>query len=451
MSFNSLIFIFLFLPISLFLYNILNDKLKFKLLIFLSIIFYSYSSLNTLILILFSISINYIFSYYITKTQFKKQLLILGVFLNLTFLFYYKYSMFFANTILGKDFYFDLIVPLGLSYISFQQISYIVDIYKNKFTLPKISIYTLYILFFPKLIAGPISNFDDFQSNEYKSSTLDLLESGAYRFSIGLGKKVIIASTLQNFVDIIYLQNPNSIPSSYIWLAMITYSLQIYFDFSGYTDMALGIAQMFSISLPENFNKPYLSDNITEFWKRWHISLTTFLRNYIYIPLGGSKCSKIRCLINTLTVFLLSGLWHGASFTFIIWGLYHGLFIIIEKLFLNKLLIKVPKTIKIFTCFITVSIGWIFFRADNLSYSLNFIKRLIGIGGENFIDLTLLQIDLKFIVFLIIALILVFSPKISTNNNLIFYSSRFFSLLVFIYSLAIIASGSFKPFIYFNF
>lgn len=237
---------------------------------------------------------------------------------------------------------------------------------------------------------------------------------------------------------------------------MIAYSLQIYFDFSGYTDMALGISEMFLFKLPENFNKPYSASSINDFWKRWHISLTSFLRNYIYIPLGGNRKGKKRALLNTFIVFIISGFWHGANFTFLLWGAYHGILIIIEKLGFEKILNKFSKVITIPFVFLLVSIGWVFFRADNISYALSLIKNLfIFNAGSSSIELSF-----KFILILIIGLIICMLPSITQLNNIfnpilntkkVTISMKITSLLLFIYSLGIIASGSFKPFIYFNF
>ena len=279
------------------------------------------------------------------------------------------------------------------------------------------------------------------------------MNDGIYRFSIGLGKKIIIASTLQSVADKIFALDPNTLPLSIAWLGMITYTMQIYFDFSGYTDMAIGIAKMFCFNLPENFNKPYISKSIGEFWRRWHITLSGFLRDYIYIPLGGSRVPKKRTLINTMIIFFLSGFWHGASFTFIVWGLYHGFFVAIEKLGFKKFLGKLPSILSQFITFIIVSIGWIFFRADGIKYALKYVKTLFNPFAINkTLDISTLELDRKFFLILLIALLITLLPKMKLiKRNINIFTNKVFSLVVLIYSISIVTTGSFMPFIYFKF
>ena len=279
------------------------------------------------------------------------------------------------------------------------------------------------------------------------------MNDGIYRFAIGLGKKIIIASTLQNVVDKIFALDPNTLPMSLAWLGIIAYTMQIYFDFSGYTDMAIGIAKMFCFNLPENFNKPYLSKSIGEFWRRWHITLSNFLRDYIYIPLGGNKVSRSRMLINTMIVFSLSGIWHGANFTFIIWGFYHGFWVIIEKLGFKKFLNKLPNALSQSITFIIVSIGWVFFRSDNVKYAVKYIKTLFNPFAINrVLDTSFLGLDKKFFLILLIALLITLIPKIKIiKSDINTFANKCFSLIILVYSIAIVTTGSFKPFIYFKF
>lgn len=462
MSFNSLIFILFFLPIILLIYYVVKNKYRNLVLLLGSIIFYSFASTKALAIIFISILINYFIGIIISKNKYKKHILFIGVSFNILVLIYYKYTNFFIslfnkffgqalNTSLSP---LNLLIPLGLSYITFQQISYIVDIYRNSDDRVTFLDYCLYILFFPKIISGPITQFKDIRSSlKQRKYTDDSMNDGIYRFSIGLGKKIIIASTLQSVADKIFALDPNTLPLSIAWLGMITYTMQIYFDFSGYTDMAIGIAKMFCFNLPENFNKPYISKSIGEFWRRWHITLSGFLRDYIYIPLGGSRVPKKRTLINTMIIFFLSGFWHGASFTFIVWGLYHGFFVAIEKLGFKKFLGKLPSILSQFITFIIVSIGWIFFRADGIKYALKYVKTLFNPFAINkTLDISTLELDRKFFLILLIALLITLLPKMKLiKRNINIFTNKVFSLVVLIYSISIVTTGSFMPFIYFKF
>lgn len=462
MSFNSLIFILFFLPITLLVYYISNDKYKNFILLLGSLIFYSFASTKSLIIIFIPILINYFIGVIISKNRYKKQILFIGVIFNILVLVYYKYTNFFISSFnnfmgqtLNKSFSpLNLLVPLGLSYITFQQISYIVDTYRTNNTDISFLDYCLYVLFFPKIISGPIIQFKDMRpSLKFRKYNDDSINDGIYRFSIGLGKKIIIASTLQSVADKIFALNPNTLPLSIAWLGMLTYTMQIYFDFSGYTDMAIGIAKMFCFNFPENFNKPYISKSIGEFWRRWHITLSSFLRDYVYIPLGGSRVSKSRMLINTMMVFFLSGFWHGANFTFIVWGLYHGFFVAIEKLGFKKFLNKLPSILSQLITFIIVAIGWVFFRVDNLKYALEYIKTLFNPFAINkAFDISVLGLDRKFFLILLIASLITLLPKVKLiKNNINVFINKVFSLIVLVYSIAIVTTGSFMPFIYFKF
>lgn len=463
MSFNSIIFIFLFLPLTLLFYYGSKKELRNIILLLASIIFFIWTGINTILIILTISLINFAYSYFMslcqneTKSSKRKKqaLLFVALLTNIGALLFYKYTNFFLETLnLSETSTLKIIVPLGISYITFQQISYIYDIYSNKIKFEnKISNYLLYIMFFPKIVAGPISKYSDFlpqlKEREFSNKMFNL---GIQKFSLGLGKKVIIASTLQTFVDEAFSLNPENMRTAIILLAMLSYTLQIYFDFSGYTDMALGLGNMFGFHLPENFNRPYIATSVTEFWKRWHISLTSFLREYLYFPLGGSRKSYKRTLLNIFIVFFVSGLWHGAAFTFIVWGIYHGVLMIIEKIGLYKLLSKLPKAISLTYTFIIINISWIFFRSETLEYAIHFIKRVFTIGGSDFVGLSQFTLNNKFFFMLIIALIIVFFPR-RIFKNFKYKESiiKPFSIIVLIYSLSIIASGSFKPFIYFNF
>lgn len=443
----------------LLIYYVVKDKYKNLVLLLGSIIFYSFTSTRALLTVFICIFINYFFGVLINNSKhYKKYILFLGVLFNILVLIYYKYTNFFISSF--NDFSgqaltpLSLLIPLGLSYITFQQISYIVDIYRDGDTTITFLDYSLYILFFPKIISGPITQFKDIKGDlKLRNYDDDSMNDGIYRFSIGLGKKIIIASTLQNVADSIFVLDPNTLSLPIAWLGMITYTMQIYFDFSGYTDMAIGVAKMFCFNFPENFNKPYISKSIGEFWRRWHITLSSFLRDYVYIPLGGSRCSKRRMLINTMIIFFLSGFWHGANFTFIVWGLYHGFFVAIEKLGFKKFLDKLPSLLSQGITFIIIAIGWVFFRACDINYGLKYIKTLFNPFAINkAFDISTLGLDNKFFLVLLISLLITLLPRIKLiKGNINIFTNKVFSLIILVYSISIVTTGSFMPFIYFKF
>lgn len=468
MSFNSIIFILLFLPLSLLFYNLIREKYRNIVLLLLSTIFYLWGSPNTFKIILVSIIVNYILAIILDKVSSnnkKKALMAFAVIINLLLLFRYKYTNFsidFINRILN-DFTtrqlkeIKLLVPLGISYITFQQISYIVDIYKGKEKpLKNIFHFGLYILFFPKLLAGPIVKYRDLGPQILKREhSVDKFSEGIYRFSIGLGKKVILSTALEQVANKIFETAPAELGTRYAWLGMILYTLQIYYDFSGYTDMALGIGKMLGFELTENFNRPYIAKSISDFWKRWHISLTSFLREYIYFPLGGNRISPKRTLLNTMIIFLISGIWHGVGYTFIIWGAYHGVLVCIERLIGGKIFNKLPGFINQLGTFFLVALGWVFFRAKDLPYAVNFIKLLFNNTVSSSLNKVALGIDTKFTVIFILALVLSLIPSIKLegkiNSSALSLIKGSFSLIVLIYSLALLTTGSYMPFIYFQF
>ncbi|WP_163195313.1 MBOAT family O-acyltransferase [Clostridium thermarum] len=467
MSFNSIIFTLLFLPLSLLFYNLIKEKYRNIVLLLLSIVFYLWGSPYTFSVIILSIIINYFLAIILDKSTSgkKKVVLFISIALNLILLFTYKYTNFaidFINRILN-DFTtkqlkeVKLLVPLGISYITFQQISCMVDIYKTKEKpLKSIFDFALYILFFPKLLAGPIDKFNHLAPQIRKREhTVDRFAEGIYRFSIGLGKKVILSTALEQVANKIFETAPNSLGTRYAWLGMLLYTLQIYYDFSGYTDMALGVGKMSGFELTENFNRPYIAKSISDFWKRWHISLTSFLREYVYFPLGGSRISPSRTLLNTMIIFLLSGLWHGAGYTFVVWGAYHGILSCLERVGGGKLLAKLPGFISQLWTFFLVALGWVFFRSVDLPYALGFVKTLFNNTPATVLTDAMLGIDTKFIVILIISLVMSLMPSIKLqgkiNANLLGFTKSCFSLVLLIYSLALLTTGSYMPFIYFQF
>ncbi|MDD2637034.1 MAG: MBOAT family protein [Bacteroidales bacterium] len=402
----------------------------------------------------------------------RKILLIASLAINVGILGYFKYANFFIenfNLVLNYLNFTSLewtkvALPIGISFFTFQSITYTIDVYRNIHKpLVKLSDYLLYILMFPQLIAGPIVRFntvaDDIVDRE-KNETFNNKLNGIYLFVIGLSKKVLIANVLGEYVDNTFLSPISEANSGVLWLTIIAYSFQIYFDFSGYSDMAIGLGRIIGFKFPENFNNPYISKNITEFWRRWHITLGDWMKDYLYIPLGGNRVkSSIRLYLNLIIVFLISGFWHGAEWTFIIWGAWHGIFLILDRLFLIKLLSGIGKLPRIAMNYLVVLVGWVFFRSESLSQSVIYLKGLFSFDAMNFSEI----LEPKFIFILIVAVIFSFSAAFSWGQKLqeIFYSEKravkahaFYLVLaitfLFICSSYITASG-FNPFIYFRF
>lgn len=399
MLFNSYEFIFLFLPVTLIVYFLLSKnsgKLSKLWLVLASLYFYSYFNKVYLLLILGSIIVNYIIGRSFTKENIKfnkKILVILGVGVNIIVLGYFKYYDFFienVNALLKTNFnLLHILLPLGISFFTFQQISYIVDSYRGKSMSYDFLSYCLFVTFFPQLIAGPIvlpeEMLPQFENNENKKINFENINKGIYIFSIGLAKKVLIADTVGRFATAGFdiLNNLNFVEA---WITSISYTFQLYFDFSGYCDMAIGIGLMFNIRLPFNFKSPYKTCDFQEFWRKWHITLGRFMTNYLYIPLGGNRKGELKTLRNLFIVFLLSGIWHGAGWNFIIWGFLHGVCILIHRVWKN-MGGKLPKIIGWLITFNLVNIFWIFFRAKNLTDAIKVIKGMFFINSNLFKEL----------------------------------------------------------------
>ena len=394
MLFNSYEFIFLFLPIILIIYFTLNRFDKNRLakgwLVLASLYFYSYFNKKYLILIVASIVVNYFVGKLLEEKKdvvVRKVLLICGVVFNIGMIGYYKYYDFFIENI---NYIFKtnlpllhILLPLGISFFTFQQLSFVVDSYYRKNLRYDFLSYSLFVTFFPQLIAGPIvlptEMLPQFESEENKKINWANMNRGLYIFSIGLAKKVIIADSIASFANAGFdmMESLNFVEA---WLTSISYTLQLYFDFSGYCDMAIGIGLMFNILLPINFNSPYKSTNIQEFWQKWHMTLGRFLANYLYIPLGGNRKGEKRTLLNLLIVFLVSGIWHGAGWNFIIWGMLHGMCILIHRVWKNSKR-KMNKFVGWFITMNLVNIFWIFFRAKDLASAFKVIKGMFDING----------------------------------------------------------------------
>ena len=482
MLFNSYEFIFLFLPITLILYFWLNKYNKNRLakawLVIASLYFYSYFHKSYLILITISILVNYFIGQKLSSNKYniiqRKILLTIGVVFNLGGLGYFKYYDFFVsniNNLLGTNFtLLHILLPLGISFFTFQQLSFIVDSYKRYDLIYDFLDYCLFVTFFPQLIAGPIvlptEMLPQFEAEENKKINWENMNKGLYIFSIGLAKKVIIADTIANFANAGFdmMDKLNFVEA---WLTSISYTLQLYFDFSGYCDMAIGIGVMFNIILPANFNSPYKSTNIQEFWKRWHMTLGRFMTNYLYIPLGGNRKGEVKTLRNLFIVFLASGIWHGAGWNFIIWGMLHGICIVIHRVWKNSGR-KLNKLVGWFITINLVNIFWVFFRAQTVTDAMKIIKgmfdvnnlyyilthlKIIGDITRNYRELVNNNLGNKInILILIVALFITLFIKNSNEKIKIFKETKLISLNIIVYFIiSIFLLNNISDFLYFNF
>ena len=390
MLFNSYIFILLFLPFTMILYYGLNHigkegAAKWALII-ASLIFYAYFDVRYLPVILASICFNYGFSKVLNSSRYenyKRSILGVGIACNVGLLLYIKYRNFFlenVNAVFGSSYAMEeLLLPLGISFFTFQQIAYLVDSFRGETKDYGWTDYVLFVTFFPKLSMGPIvlhhQLMPQFNEKENKVLNQNRLSLGIWWFAVGLAKKVLLADTLGKGVDWAYA-NVEILGGLDVIVVAVLYTLQLYFDFSGYCDMACGIGEMFQISLPRNFNSPYKATSITEFWNRWHMTLSGFLQKYIYFPLGGSRKGFVRSILNILIVFMVSGIWHGAAWTFIVWGMLHGVARVLHKIF-EKQWNVIPRVIRWFVTFVFLNVTWIFFRASNLEQAGMLLKKIV--------------------------------------------------------------------------
>lgn len=461
MVFSSITFLFYFLPIVLAIYYLVPNKWKNIVLLISSFIFYFYGEPRYVILMTFSIVCTYIFGLLIDKyKKYSKLFLTLFICISVGLLVYFKYinfiieniNLFLANKI---DFIY-VALPIGISFYTFQMISYIVDVYRGQAKVQKnILKLAMYVSLFPQLIAGPIVRYTTIEEQlENREYTMEKFALGVRRFIIGLGKKVLIANVLGELNNIFLASNDSSV--LFYWLYAISAMLQIYFDFSGYSDMAIGLGKMFGFEFLENFNYPYAATSITDFWRRWHISLSSWFRDYIYIPLGGNRVSKLKWLRNILIVWLLTGLWHGAAWNFVFWGLFFGTLLIVEKVFLEKHLKKLPKFLLHIYVLLIVMISFIIFNGESVSQIMQNIGGLIGIDNIPLISQESLYYFKSYFVVIIIGIIgatpilknIACSNKISKIGNFI---EPIFLLLILILCTSYIVDGSFNPFLYFRF
>ncbi len=476
MNFSSLIFLFYFLPLFLLIYNLISPERRNLVIVLGSCAFICWGSLLSAVLLLSTSILDYFLGNLISSSRSRRTRHLwtfIGIVENIGVLIYFKYWNFFAREFAQAFSWIgwnstaagDILLPLGVSFFTFHKISYLVDICSNKARpADRLLDFLAYVTLFPKLVQGPIFLYHNFASqlSRHDHALHDTFE-GVFRFCIGLGKKVLIADVLGEVADHVFQLKFASMTCGYAWLGILCYTFQIYFDFGGYSDMAIGIGRMLGFRIPENFNQPYLAENFPEFWRRWHITLSGWFREYLYIPLGGSRVSPVRNDVNLWIVFLASGLWHGAQWTFVIWGIYHGLFIVAEKKFeLSK---RLGKALSIPVTFFLVMIGWVFFRSENLSFSIQYLQKLFLLAPVDLGAPPLLLPEIatnRSQVILLIAIFLSFVPRaraVALLENLCSPLKRRqgswikvgILAITFILSLAALINNQFKPFIYFRF
>lgn len=466
MIFASLLFLFIFLPLNLILYfAIPNLKVKNAVLIFFSLLFYAWGEPVWVILLVLTAFLDYTNAKYIDKYRGTKKatfFLLLTIIVDIGIFAVFKYSGFFISNLNIFPFINlpvpEFTLPVGISFYTFQTLTYVIDVYRGKISAqPKFSKYLLYLSLYFQLVAGPIVRYTDVAKEiEHRNLSVPRFSHGIYRFACGLGKKVIIANAAGVFVDKFMTGSVEGLTTLGAWLGIIMYTIQLYFDFSGYSDMAIGLGKMFGFDFPENFNYPYISKSVSEFWRRWHITLGSFFRDYVYIPLGGNKRLVYR---NLFIVWFLTGFWHGADWNFIIWGLYNGLFIMLERVS-KPWFEKVPSVFRHIYLLLIVNIGFVFFKFNDLSNAFDYIKVLFG-HSESFtsIDVNMMISNNIFWIFLAILLC---TPLMKKAEDLYVRANRgpyaiiitfniIRTVLIFIliiFSTAHLTGNSFNPFLY---
>lgn len=463
MVFSSLTFLFIFLPVLMAIYFAVPSKhIKARniVLLIFNLIFYAYGEPKNCLVMIFSIVMNYVFGVLVDisrkKEKWAKFWVFIAVLFNIGILIYFKYLEFiFGNisSLIGVEISIKTILkPIGISFFTFQGLSYVIDVYRGITNCQK-SLFNvaLYISLFPQLVAGPIVRYETIadEIDNRESSAADMA-TGIRRFMVGFAKKLILANAIGQVADAFFNSQISSLSVVGAWMGPIAYALQIYFDFSAYSDMAIGLGKIFGFHFCENFNYPYISQSITEFWRRWHISLSTWFRDYVYIPLGGNRCSKLRHLFNIFVVWLLTGIWHGAKWKFIFWGIYFGVILILEKMFILKRLEKAWRPIRHIYAIILIVIGWAIFRAHDMAYFFGMLKTMFFMNGNPILnDKTIYNLlEFKYAIIVCVIASMPLKDYILVKNEKIKYVLSF---AVFIVAIVCMLSNSFNPFIYFRF
>lgn len=467
MVFSSLLFMFRFLPFVLAGYFLLPRKFRNLFLLIVSLFFYAWGEPTFVALMLLSIAVNYVGGLMVDKyknaenEKGAKTALVVSIVIDLALLGVFKYTNFLlenVNAVAKTDLFVDIVLPIGISFYTFQMMSYVIDVWRKDTKVQKsIVSFGCYVSLFPQLIAGPIVQYKTVaQQLETRKETHDLFASGVKRFSAGLAKKVLVANQVGALWDTVSASDLSQLPALTAWLGILAFTFQIYFDFSGYSDMAIGLGRMFGFEFLENFNYPYISKSITEFWRRWHISLGTWFRDYLYIPLGGNRHGLLKQIRNIAIVWIMTGIWHGASWNFALWGIYFGAILIIEKLFLLKLLEKAPPFFSHLWSILLFVYGWVIFALEDAGDIFLYTKALFGINGaQNSESLYLL---VNFALLLVVATLFstpfpkkLFDALERKCPRLGFLLTLAGIVLVFVFSTVYITASSYNPFLYFRF
>ena len=471
MVFSSLVFICIFLPVVLILHSVIKNKnVKNGLLLAASLLFYAYGEPVYVLLMLASALVNYISALLLEKRQ-NKFILILTVILNIGALVVFKYTGFLitnVNALFGLSLPIpEIRLPIGISFFTFQALSYVIDVYRRNVAAQRnYAKLLLYISFFPQLIAGPIVRYVDVAREiDERTVNTEKIAFGLRRFIVGLGKKVLIANAMGAAADYIFNHGAANLNILAAWIGAVAYLMQIYYDFCGYSDMAIGLGKMFGFNFKENFNHPYIASSIQEFWRRWHISLSSWFRDYVYIPLGGNRKGKVRTVLNRITVFFLTGLWHGANWTFIVWGMFHGLLLLLEEFI--PLIKKLPKFLGHIYTLLAVTVGFVVFRADTIGEAGLFIGKMFS--GFDFsagaMSFSVQALTPYFIVMLIAAIAcsgplhkltkrvseLEVKENLTSQEKLLQTASFILAFALLAWCIIRLAGGSYNPFIYFRF
>lgn len=482
MVFSSNIFLLYFLPLFLLFYFVCSKKYRNYVILVFSIVFYAYGGPEFILILLGSTTA----TYFIVKAMVKRKadggkqraatwLCAAAIILNLGLLVWFKYANFLVDNINaiitlfhGKGIQLaKIVLPIGISFFTFQSITYVLDTYRGQVKpVDKLTDYIVYIMMFPQLIAGPIVKYGDVEQQlRQRAYSPEECLQGFYRFVIGLAKKVLIADVLAKQADICFAADPSTMDMGTAWIGILAYTLQLYFDFSGYSDMAIGLGRVMGFKFPENFDNPYVSRSITEFWRRWHMTLGAFIKDYLYIPLGGNRKGKGRMFFNLWVCFLLSGLWHGASWTFVLWGAFHGFFIVLEKLINGKQKVENGKfsvlrsAFSVPITFILVMIGWVLFRANNLGQAFDYYKAMFSFNLQGFSWNAGGQFYTTLIVALVFSFLTLF-PFGRKIEQAVFYrnygvrghvAAWLGSIALLLFSVAALNASGYSPFIYFRF
>jgi alginate O-acetyltransferase complex protein AlgI len=465
MPFNSSLFVFLFAPVVILFGACLPVRLATTFLLFASVFFYGWGEPKFVFVVFVSALLDYVLARAIHRAEPRRTsrwYLTVGIALNLGLLVYCKYFGWFLQNLgalLGdlKIPFAGILLPLGISFVVFEKISYLVDVYRGRTPPARTFLdYLFFVFFFPKMLAGPIIKYHEIREQiENRKVVLEDVELGVLRFLVGLAKKVLVADTMAEIVDKVFSANAMEIGNANVWFGALCFAIQIYFDFSGYSDMAIGLARTFGFRLRENFNQPYLAVGFVDFWQRWHISLSTWIRDYLYIPLGGSRTTPARMYVNLWICFLASGLWHGANWTFIVWGAYHGIFVSADHLWLRRVWPRIPVWAGVAVTFLLVTVGWVIFRATSLSQAVTMLRLLFQPSASPGINL---QLDDHAIFFVLVGLVVSFTPLPLIRRKLRSVLEGDAMLLpemlvaaLSVWSFGRLFASTFHPFIYFRF